>query len=123
MYSRVTQGQPQMHCLYGAGLFTIYDRCVNALSWAEDGKLLLSGGDDTTYALLFWLYLRHVDLFVPSVRLWRLDESNTTTAYPYVCQSVINTGHTANIFNAQMLPGSTRMCVIYVTVRLLDVRN
>ncbi|EIM88452.1 WD40 repeat-like protein [Stereum hirsutum FP-91666 SS1] len=68
--------------------------CVNALSWAEDGKLLLSGGDDTT------------------VRLWRLDESNTTTAYPYVCQSVINTGHTANIFNAQMLPGSTRIVTV-----------
>ena len=34
--------------------------CVNALSWAQDGELLLSGGDDTT------------------VRIWKLDQNNLT---------------------------------------------
>ncbi|KAI0320808.1 WD repeat-containing protein [Amylostereum chailletii] len=67
--------------------------CVNALSWADDGNLLLSGGDDTT------------------VRLWRMDTSSSER-YPFVCQSVINTGHTANIFGAQMLPYSTKIATV-----------
>jgi hypothetical protein len=29
--------------------------------------------------------------------------------YPFACQSVITTGHTQNVFNAQILPFSTRM--------------
>jgi WD repeat-containing protein 42A len=29
--------------------------------------------------------------------------------YPFACQTVIDTGHTQNVFNAQMLPFSTRM--------------
>lgn len=27
-------------------------RCVNALSWARDGELLISGGDDHTYVVM-----------------------------------------------------------------------
>jgi WD repeat-containing protein 42A len=68
-------------------------RCVNALSWARDGQLLLSGGDDTT------------------VRIWRIDPTNTSQEYPFVCRSVIQTGHRANIFSAHMLPRSSRMYV------------
>jgi hypothetical protein len=29
--------------------------------------------------------------------------------YSFACQSVISTGHTQNVFNAHMLPFSTRM--------------
>ncbi|OCH94104.1 WD40 repeat-like protein [Obba rivulosa] len=65
--------------------------CVNALSWARDGELLLSGGDDRT------------------VRLWRLDSTDTSRDYPFVCDAVIHTGHRENIFNAQMLPYSSRI--------------
>ncbi|EKM80081.1 hypothetical protein AGABI1DRAFT_26098, partial [Agaricus bisporus var. burnettii JB137-S8] len=65
--------------------------CVNALSWAQNGEILLSGGDDTT------------------VRLWKMDLSDTAQEYPFVCRSVIHTGHTANIFNAQLLPHSTHL--------------
>lgn len=36
----------------------IVPRCVNALSWAKDGQLLLSGGDDTTCVLLVDSLLR-----------------------------------------------------------------
>ena len=68
---------------------------MNALSWAQNGSLLLSGGDDTT------------------VRLWRMDPyADLDSDYPFVCRSVINTGHRANIFNVQMLPYSNRMCVL-----------
>ncbi|KIL58630.1 hypothetical protein M378DRAFT_170377 [Amanita muscaria Koide BX008] len=60
--------------------------CVNALSWAENGHLLLSGGDDLT------------------IRLWRIDQSNVAQEYPFVCRAVIHTGHQANIFNIAQLP-------------------
>lgn len=68
-----------------------FSRCVNALSWARDGELLLSGGDDTT------------------VRVWAIDAADTSQQYPFVCRSVVQTGHRANIFSAQMLPYSSRM--------------
>lgn len=29
--------------------------------------------------------------------------------YPFACQTVISTGHKQNVFNAQMLPFSTKM--------------
>lgn len=79
--------------------------CVNALSWAKDGELLMSGGDDRT------------------VRLWRIDPSDTTKDYPFVCEAVIFTGHTANIFNAQMLPNSNRIVTVAgdKQVRISDV--
>ncbi|EMD40731.1 hypothetical protein CERSUDRAFT_111309 [Gelatoporia subvermispora B] len=79
--------------------------CVNALSWARDGELLLSGGDDRT------------------VRLWRLDTADTSKDYPFVCEAVIHTGHRANIFNAQMLPYSSRIATVAgdQQVRISDV--
>ncbi|KAG6890349.1 hypothetical protein C0992_002174 [Termitomyces sp. T32_za158] len=68
--------------------------CVNALSWARNGELLLSGGDDTT------------------VRIWSIDPADTSQDYPFVCRSVIQTGHTANIFSAHMLPYSSRIATV-----------
>lgn len=53
---------------------------------------------------------RYSDI-IGSVRLWRLDPSDTTKDYPFVCDAVIRTGHRGNIFNAQLLPHSARMCV------------
>jgi len=72
-------------------LLTLVFRCVNALSWASNGELLLSGGDDTT------------------VRLWRMDSSDTEQDYPFVCHSVISTGHTNNIFDVRLLPYSSNL--------------
>ncbi|KAJ7228607.1 WD40 repeat-like protein [Mycena pura] len=67
--------------------------CVNALSWARDGELLLSGGDDRT------------------VQIWRMDPA-VPHEYPFVCRSVIATNHTANIFNVQMLPYSSNIVTV-----------
>ncbi|KAG6860377.1 hypothetical protein C0995_011984 [Termitomyces sp. Mi166 len=79
--------------------------CVNALSWARNGELLLSGGDDTT------------------VRIWGIDPADTSQDYPFVCRSVIHTGHTANIFSAHMLPCSSRIATVAGDrqVRVFDI--
>ncbi|KAJ7771409.1 WD40 repeat-like protein [Mycena maculata] len=67
--------------------------CVNTLSWARDGELLLSGGDDRT------------------VQIWRMDPA-VEHDYPFVCRSIIHTGHGANIFNAHMLPYSSNIATV-----------
>ncbi|KAJ7507850.1 WD40 repeat-like protein [Mycena galericulata] len=67
--------------------------CVNTLSWARDGELLLSGGDDRT------------------VRIWRMDPT-LLHDYPFVCRGIIHTGHRANIFNAHMLPYSSNIATV-----------
>jgi len=79
--------------------------CVNALSWAKDGELLISGGDDTT------------------VRVWRMDSGETSKDYPFKCETVMYTGHRGNIFNAHMLPHSTRIATVAADrqVRISDV--
>ncbi|KAF5363243.1 hypothetical protein D9756_000420 [Leucocoprinus leucothites] len=79
--------------------------CVNALSWAHNGEILMSGGDDTT------------------VRLWRMDSSDTEQEYPFVCRSVIHTGHTGNIFNAQLLPYSSHLITVAADkqIRVSDI--
>ncbi|THV08513.1 WD40 repeat-like protein [Dendrothele bispora CBS 962.96] len=79
--------------------------CVNALSWAREGEMLLSAGDDTT------------------VQIWRMDPGNVTKDYPFICRSVIHTGHRANIFNAQMLPYSSRIVTVAGDreVRVFDI--
>ncbi|KLO15698.1 WD40 repeat-like protein [Schizopora paradoxa] len=81
--------------------------CVNALSWARDGEILLSGGDDTT------------------VRLWRIDPTDTETPYPYKCDAVINTGHQGNIFNAYLLPSSSHLATVSGDgqVRVFDIEQ
>ncbi|KAF9222001.1 WD40 repeat-like protein [Gyrodon lividus] len=81
--------------------------CVNALSWAHNGELLLSSGDDQ------------------NLRVWRMDHSSSdpTNEYPFACQTVINTGHSDNVFNAQMLASSTRIATVAgdKQVRVFDV--
>lgn len=83
-----------------------YTGCVNALSWAQDGELLLSGGDDTT------------------VRIWKLDQNNITQEYPFVSRAVIRTGHRGNIFSAKMLPRSSRIATAArdTQIRVFDVK-
>ncbi|KAI0774275.1 WD40 repeat-like protein [Fomes fomentarius] len=78
--------------------------CVNALSWAQGGDVLISSGDDT------------------NIRLWRMNNSNTDQSYPFVCDTIINTGHRANVFNAQMLPHSYRIATVAgdTEVRVFD---
>ena len=57
------------------------------------------------------------------LRLWRMDQSDFNTDYPFKCDAVIRTGHTANIFNAQMLPFSTRIATVAgdKQVRVFDI--
>lgn len=56
--------------------------------------------------------------FVQRVRLWHfVADSGGSDGYPFRCDTVIHTGHRANIFNAHMLPYSLRMYVSrFVTV-------
>ncbi|PIL37152.1 hypothetical protein GSI_00844 [Ganoderma sinense ZZ0214-1] len=67
--------------------------CVNALSWARGGEVLISSGDDGT------------------VRLWRMAR-NDSESYPFQCDTIIHTGHRGNVFNAQMLPCSSRIATV-----------
>lgn len=67
---------------------------MNAVSWAQNGELLLTGGDDTT------------------VRMWRADPDQAEHEHPLVCTAVVETGHQSNIFGVQMLPYSTRAYVV-----------
>ena len=91
----------------------IFFRCVNALSWAHDGEILLSGGDDETYAIsaLIYDYDSACGARICSVRLWRMDQGvdDLEQEYPFVCSMNISTGHSSNIFAAHMLPFSSRM--------------
>ncbi|KZT26871.1 WD40 repeat-like protein [Neolentinus lepideus HHB14362 ss-1] len=79
--------------------------CVNALSWAQGGDTLLSGGDDRT------------------VRFWRIDPTDSSSDYPFACVAVIKTGHRGNIFNNQMLPYSSRIATVSgdSQVRVFDI--
>ncbi|KAM5540516.1 hypothetical protein V8D89_005974 [Ganoderma adspersum] len=67
--------------------------CVNALSWARGGEVLISSGDDVT------------------VRLWRMAKDDSED-YPFQCNTIIHTGHRGNVFNAQMLPHSSRIATV-----------
>ncbi|EPQ59493.1 WD40 repeat-like protein [Gloeophyllum trabeum ATCC 11539] len=81
--------------------------CVNALSWVQGGDVLLSGGDDRT------------------VRFWRMDPTDSSQDYPFICTAVIKTGHRGNIFNNQMLPFSSRIATVSgdSQVRVFDITN
>ncbi|KZT62944.1 WD40 repeat-like protein [Calocera cornea HHB12733] len=77
--------------------------CVNALSWSTDGRTLVTGGDDRTMCF------------------WRPEDD----AGELVLRSVIETGHTANIFNAQFLPNSSLIatCAGDSEVRVFDIEK
>ncbi|KDQ21043.1 hypothetical protein BOTBODRAFT_169706 [Botryobasidium botryosum FD-172 SS1] len=82
--------------LYGHG------GCVNALSWAPDGQTLISSGDDTR------------------VCIWRLSNDPDDMLQ---CETMIETGHTNNVFNAHYLPSSQRIatCAADGQVRVFDL--
>ncbi|KAJ7590975.1 WD40 repeat-like protein [Mycena floridula] len=77
-----------------------HNGCVNSLSWAQDGRILISSGDDTT------------------VNIWRPDAETGE----WFSASRFSTGHTRNIFNAQLLPNSSRVVTVAGDrqVRVLD---
>lgn len=52
-----------------------------------------------------------------------MDYADFSTDYPFKCDSVIHTGHRANIFNAQMLPFSSRIATVAGDnqVRIFDI--
>ncbi|KAF8528968.1 WD40 repeat-like protein [Hysterangium stoloniferum] len=83
--------------------------CVNALHWSADGSVLLSAGDDTR------------------VHFWRLDSAQGQDAgdYPLTCTAMLQTGHTNNIFNVQILGNSSRIatCAADRQVRVFDIHG
>ncbi|TDL29744.1 WD40 repeat-like protein [Rickenella mellea] len=60
-----------------------------------------------------------------SVRLWRLHHDDSETPYPYKCDTVLHTGHRSNIFNAKLLPSSSRIATVARDrqVRVLDIES
>ncbi|EJU06204.1 WD40 repeat-like protein [Dacryopinax primogenitus] len=87
----------------GNGGYYGHSGCVNALSWSSDGQTLLSGGDDRTIAF------------------WRMQDDTGELSL----KRVIQTGHTANIFNAQFLPDSPLIatCAGDSEVRVFDIEH
>ncbi|KAL9604024.1 MAG: hypothetical protein Q9219_000786 [cf. Caloplaca sp. 3 TL-2023] len=81
--------------------------CVNALSWSSSGRLLASGSDD-----------QHLNIhsYQP--------ESSTT---PFVLNTTVSTGHSANIFSVKFMPHSGDKTVITCAgdaeVRVFDIEN
>ncbi|KZS97694.1 WD40 repeat-like protein [Sistotremastrum niveocremeum HHB9708] len=84
-----------------------HEGCVNALCWSADGSILLSGGDDQT------------------IRLWRIDEQEHTTEFPFTTRACLRTGHTANIFNVQFLANSSKVatCAGDNQIRVFDINR
>ena len=62
-----------------------HEGCVNRLAWNETGTLLASVSDDCT------------------LRIWDIRR--------YKCDTVINTGHTRNIFGVSFIPGTSDRCL------------
>ena len=52
-----------------------------------------------------------------------MDRDNTEEDYPFKCDTVIHTGHRGNVFNAQMLPHSSRMYVIAALWNAISPRD
>ncbi|KAG8936745.1 hypothetical protein FRC02_012027 [Tulasnella sp. 418] len=88
--------------------------CVNALSWSDDGEMLISSGDDHR------------------ICMWRADytqetESNTSSSESgldspsFACFRTIHTGHVGNVFNAHFLP-CTNNAIIATCARDRQVR-
>ncbi|KAK5099593.1 hypothetical protein LTR70_002326 [Exophiala xenobiotica] len=79
--------------------------CVNALSWATNGRLLASGSDDT--------YLN----------IWEYNPENQ--AKPFTLNTSVNTGHHANIFSVKFMPHSNDRTVVTCAgdseVRIFDL--
>ncbi|WWC71849.1 uncharacterized protein I206_105808 [Kwoniella pini CBS 10737] len=70
--------------------------CVNALSWSDDGKTLLSGSDDQR------------------ICIWQPDPhpSSSYSPHPLKLADTISTGHRANIFSAKFLPNTSTPTIV-----------
>nr|XP_019044312.1 hypothetical protein I302_07596 [Kwoniella bestiolae CBS 10118]OCF23242.1 hypothetical protein I302_07596 [Kwoniella bestiolae CBS 10118] len=73
--------------------------CVNALSWSDDGKTLLSGSDDKR------------------ICIWQPDphptsSSSSRSPHPLKIADTISTGHRANIFSAKFLPNTSTPTIV-----------
>ncbi|CAO1637093.1 unnamed protein product [Jaminaea pallidilutea] len=107
----------------GAGSHIGHSGCVNALCWSQSGQMLASGSDDTR-VILWKLGTSHVHPIadqphMPRSRPWIGSRSSVTPAvsagaaaadHPALdlgMSSVIQTGHTANIFSVAFAPHSS----------------
>lgn len=94
-------------------------RCVNALSWSHDGELLVSSGDDTR--LLAWKHDPSFDLASTPRSL-----DSRPNSINLSCVGAIRTGHTDNVFAAQLLaPNSSIVatCARDRQVRVFDLER
>nr|KIR88499.1 hypothetical protein I308_01568 [Cryptococcus tetragattii IND107] len=84
-------------------------RCVNALSWSDDGQTLLSGSDDRR------------------ICIWQPDTTShfSLSPHPLKLSETISTGHRANIFSAKFLPYANAPRIVSAAgdrdVRVFDV--
>ncbi|KAF8605379.1 WD40 repeat-like protein [Ceratobasidium sp. AG-I] len=93
--------------------------CVNALSWSHNGELLVSSGDDTR--LLVWKHDPSFDQAFPPRSL-----DSRPNSINLSCVSAIRTGHTDNVFAAQLLvPDSSLVatCARDRQVRVFDLER
>ncbi|KAH6597713.1 hypothetical protein BASA50_004318 [Batrachochytrium salamandrivorans] len=82
--------------------------CVNTLAWSSDGDVLLSGSDDTCICL--WRYSPNGSSSNSSN-----NNSSATNAHRRVSPLLLTrilTGHTANIFSAQFMPGLSHSTIV-----------
>ncbi|OCF32192.1 hypothetical protein I316_06106 [Kwoniella heveanensis BCC8398] len=96
--------------------------CVNALSWSDDGKTLLSGSDDTRICI--W----QPDPHPASSSSSSFSSSSTTRSpHPLKLTETIQTGHRANIFSAKFLPNASTPTVVSCAgdrdVRVMEVER
>jgi nuclear receptor interaction protein len=104
--------------------------CVNALSWSDDGDILLSGSDDKRSVPCSGLSNRAV-ADECSVCIWTPDTSSiatsSTSPHPLKLSTTIHTGHGANIFSAKFLPDAGTPTVVSVAgdheIRLIEIER
>ncbi|WWC94713.1 hypothetical protein V866_001561 [Kwoniella sp. B9012] len=78
--------------------------CVNALSWSDDGKTLLSGSDD-----------KRICIWQPDPHPSSSSSSSSSSSYsphPLKLSDTISTGHRANIFSAKFLPNTSTPTIV-----------
>ncbi|WWD19486.1 hypothetical protein CI109_103946 [Kwoniella shandongensis] len=73
--------------------------CVNALSWSDDGRTLLSGSDD-----------RRICIWQPDPS--PSSSSSSSSPHPLKLMESISTGHRANIFSAKFLPNANTPTIV-----------
>ncbi|KAG8735374.1 hypothetical protein FRC12_018105 [Ceratobasidium sp. 428] len=91
--------------------------CVNALAWSPDGELLLSSGDDCR--LLVWKH-------DPSFSRTSNEPDAQSSSINLRCVTAIRTGHTDNVFSAQLLATGSSLvatCARDRQVRIFDLER